>query len=490
MKNKLHIYSTLKRKKELFVPLNPPYVGLYVCGPTVYSEPHLGHSRSGITYDILFRYLTYLGYKVRYVRNITDVGHLESNADEGEDKIAKKARLEQLEPMEVVQFYTNSFQEKMRDLNTLSPSIEPLASGHIIEQQAMVKKIIDNGYAYKKNGSVYFDVEKYNQKYKYGKLSGRVVEDLQSSTRDLEGRDEKKNAFDFALWKKAEPEHIMRWPSEWSDGFPGWHLECSVMSTRYLGEKFDIHGGGMDLLFPHHECEIAQSTAANGEESVQYWMHNNMITIDGQKMGRSLGNFITLDELFSGEHKLLEQAYSPMTIRFFILQAHYRSTLDFSNEALQAAEKGLNRLFSAMATLNKLKTSDKSSFDIQAFKQRCFDAIDDDLNTPILFAHIFDGVKFINSVAAGTENISSSDLEELKQLYNDFVFDIAGLKDESVDTSGNENKLDEVMDILLNMRIEAKKNKDFATADKIRDQLTEAGIIIKDTKDGFEWELK
>jgi len=341
-----------------------------------------------------------------------------------------------------------------------------------------------------KNGSVYFDVEKYNQKYKYGKLSGRVVEDLQSSTRDLEGQDEKKNAFDFALWKKAEPEHIMRWPSEWSDGFPGWHLECSVMSTRYLGEKFDIHGGGMDLLFPHHECEIAQSTAANGEESVQYWMHNNMITIDGQKMGRSLGNFITLDELFSGEHKLLEQAYSPMTIRFFILQAHYRSTLDFSNEALQAAEKGLNRLFSAMATLNKLKTSDKSSFDIQAFKQRCFDAIDDDLNTPILFAHIFDGVKFINSVAAGTENISSSDLEELKQLYNDFVFDIAGLKDESVDTSGNENKLDEVMDILLNMRIEAKKNKDFATADKIRDQLTEAGIIIKDTKDGFEWELK
>ena len=490
MENKLTIYNTLKRKKELFKPLNPPNVGLYVCGPTVYGEPHLGHARPGITYDVLFRYLKYLGYKVRYVRNITDVGHLESDADTGDDKIAKKARLEELEPMEIVQFYTNSYHDKMRDLNTVSPSIEPHASGHIIEQQAMVKKIIDNGYAYAKNGSIYFDVEKYNQKFKYGKLSGRVVEDLQSNTRELDGQSEKKNPFDFALWKKAEPEHIMRWPSDWGDGFPGWHLECSVMSTKYLGEKFDIHGGGMDLLFPHHECEIAQSTAAIGEESVQYWMHNNMVTIDGQKMGKSLGNFITLDELFSGKHKLLEQAYSPMTIRFFILQAHYRSTLDFSNKALQAAEKGLNRLFSALNVLDKLKTSEKSSFDIQALKQKCFDAVNDDLNTPILFAHLFDGVKFINSVAAGNESITEADLDDLKKLYNDFVFEIAGLKNESGNAAASDNKLDEVMDILLNMRIEAKKNKDFATSDKIRDLLNQSGITIKDTKEGSEWEMK
>lgn len=490
MENKLSIYNTLKRKKELFVPLNPPHVGLYVCGPTVYGEPHLGHARPAITYDVLFRYLKYLGYKVRYVRNITDVGHLENDADEGEDKIAKKARLDQLEPMEIVQFYTNSYHEKMKALNTLPPSIEPHASGHIIEQQAMVKKIMDNGYAYEKNGSVYFDVERYNQKFKYGKLSGRAVEDLQSNTRELEGQSEKKNSFDFALWKKAEPEHIMRWPSAWSDGFPGWHLECSVMSTKYLGEKFDIHGGGMDLLFPHHECEIAQSTAANGAESVQYWMHNNMITIDGQKMGKSLGNFITLDEFFKGRHKLLDKAYSPMTIRFFMLQAHYRSPLDFSNKALQAAEKGLARLFTAMETLNKLKVSEKSSFDVQGLKQKCYDAINDDLNTPILIAHLFDGVKFINSVAAGTESITSSDLEELKKLYRDFVIEISGLLNEWDNSQASENRLDEVINILLDTRLEAKKNKDFATADRIRNELAKAGIIIKDTKNGFEWELK
>lgn len=490
MEHKLSIYNTLKRKKELFVPLNAPNVGLYVCGPTVYGKPHLGHARPAITYDVLFRYLKYSGYKVRYVRNITDVGHLENDADEGEDKIAKKARLDQLEPMEVVQYYTNSYHSKMHVLNTLPPSIEPRASGHIIEQQAMVQKILDNGYAYEKNGSVYFDVEKYNEKYKYGKLSGRVVEDLQSNTRELDGQTEKKNAFDFALWKKAEPEHIMRWPSGWSDGFPGWHLECSVMSTKYLGEKFDIHGGGMDLLFPHHECEIAQSTAANGEESVQYWMHNNMITIDGQKMGKSLGNFITLDEFLKGEHKLLDKAYSPMTIRFFILQAHYRSPLDFSNKALQAAEKGLARLFAAMETLSKLKVSEKSSYDVQDLKQKCFDALNDDLNTPVLMAHLFDGVKFINSVAAGTESITAADLGELKKLYQDFVFEITGLLNESDNTQANENKLEEVINILLNTRLEAKKNKDFATSDRIRDELAEAGIIIKDTKDGFEWELK
>ena len=486
--NKLYIYNTLNRKKEEFKPLNPPHVGMYVCGPTVYGEPHLGHARPAITYDVLFRYLQYLGYKVRYVRNITDVGHLESDADEGEDKIAKKARLEQLEPMEIVQFYTNSYHEKMKALNTLPPSIEPHASGHIIEQQLMVQKILDNGYAYEKNGSIYFDVEKYNQKYQYGKLSGRVIDDLQSNTRALDGQDEKKNPFDFALWKKASPEHIMRWPSQWSDGFPGWHLECSVMSTKYLGEKFDIHGGGMDLLFPHHECEIAQSTAANGEESVQYWMHNNMITIDGQKMGKSLGNFITLEEFFTGNHKLLEKAYSPMTIRFFILQAHYRSPLDFSNEALQSAEKGMMRLFAAMDKLNKLKTSDKSSFDIKALKQRCFDALNDDLNTPVLFAHLFDGVKYINSVAAGTESITAEDLEILKKLYHDLVYEISGLKNEQT-TSGSSDKLDKILTLLLNLRLEAKKNKDFATADKIRDELKKLGVLVKDTKDGFEWEI-
>ncbi len=486
--NKLYIYNTLNRKKEEFKPLNSPHVGMYVCGPTVYGEPHLGHARPAITYDVLFRYLQYLGYKVRYVRNITDVGHLESDADEGEDKIAKKARLEQLEPMEIVQFYTNSYHEKMKALNTLPPSIEPHASGHIIEQQLMVQKILDNGYAYEKNGSIYFDVEKYNQKYQYGKLSGRVIDDLQSNTRALDGQDEKKNPFDFALWKKASPEHIMRWPSQWSDGFPGWHLECSVMSTKYLGEKFDIHGGGMDLLFPHHECEIAQSTAANGEESVQYWMHNNMITIDGQKMGKSLGNFITLEEFFTGNHKLLEKAYSPMTIRFFILQAHYRSPLDFSNEALQSAEKGMMRLFAAMDKLNKLKTSDKSSFDIKALKQRCFDALNDDLNTPVLFAHLFDGVKYINSVAAGTESITAEDLEILKKLYHDLVYEISGLKNEQT-TSGSSDKLDKILTLLLNLRLEAKKNKDFATADKIRDELKKLGVLVKDTKDGFEWEI-
>jgi len=489
MEHKLHIYNTLKKKKELFEPINSPNVGMYVCGPTVYGEPHLGHARPGITYDLLFRYLKHLGYKVRYVRNITDVGHLVDDADEGEDKIAKKASLEQLEPMEVVQFYTNSYHDKMRDLNTIPPSIEPHASGHIIEQQEMVQQILDNGYAYEKNGSIYFDVEKYNKKYNYGKLSGRVIEDLQSNTRVLEGQSEKKNPFDFALWKKAEPTHIMRWPSKWSDGFPGWHLECSVMSTKYLGQKFDIHGGGMDLLFPHHECEIAQSTAASGEEAVKYWMHNNMITIDGKKMGKSLGNFITLDELFSGNHKLLEQAYSPMTIRFFILQAHYRKPLDFSNEALQASEKGLDKLLTAIKTIDNLKSSEKSSYNVDDLKQKCYNALNDDLNTPILIAHLFDGVKYINSVAAGNDTISTADLQTIKELYHSFVFEIIGLKNTENSTVSN-NKLEDVMNILLNTRLDAKKNKDFATSDKIRDLLNEAGIEIKDKKDGFDWEVK
>jgi len=489
MEHKLHIYNTLKKKKELFEPINSPNVGMYVCGPTVYGEPHLGHARPGITYDLLFRYLKHLGYKVRYVRNITDVGHLVADADEGEDKIAKKARLEKLEPMEVVQFYTNSYHDKMRDLNTIPPSIEPHASGHIIEQQEMVQQILDNGYAYEKNGSIYFDVEKYNEKHNYGKLSGRVIEDLQSNTRALEGQSEKKNPFDFALWKKAEPSHIMRWPSVWSDGFPGWHLECSVMSTKYLGQKFDIHGGGMDLLFPHHECEIAQSTAANGEEAVKYWMHNNMITIDGQKMGKSLGNSVTLDEFFTGNHKLLEQAYSPMTVRFFILQAHYRKPLDFSNKALQASEKGLNKLLTAIKTIDNLKASEKSSFNLDDLKQKLYAALNDDLNTPILIAHLFDGVKYINSVADGSNTISSADLQTIKELYNSFVFEIIGLKDIENSSSSN-NKLEDVMNILLNTRLDAKNNKDFATSDKIRDLLNEAGIEIKDKKDGFDWEVK
>ncbi|MBU0765296.1 MAG: cysteine--tRNA ligase, partial [Bacteroidetes bacterium] len=408
MEKNLWLYNTLSRKKELFKPLNPPYTGMYVCGPTVYGDPHLGHARPAITFDLLFRYLQHLGYKVRYVRNITDVGHLESDADEGEDKIAKKARLEQLEPMEVVQYYADRYHDKMRALNILPPSIEPRASGHIIEQIQMVKKILENGYAYEVNGSVYFDVEKYSRKYSYGKLSGRVIDELISNTRIIGGQSEKRNPADFSLWKKAEPQHIMRWPSPWSEGFPGWHLECSAMSTKYLGEEFDIHGGGMDLLFPHHECEIAQSQAANGKESVRYWVHNNMVTINGQKMGKSLGNFITLEEFFTGKNKLLERAYSPMTIRFFILQAHYRGTVDFSNEALLAAEKGLQRLTTAISVLGKLKPAEKSTFDIGILKEKCYAALNDDLNSPVLIGHLFEAAKYINLVREGKESLDTA----------------------------------------------------------------------------------
>ncbi len=489
MKNNLTIYNTLSRKKEKFEPINPPFVGMYVCGPTVYGDAHLGHARPAITFDLLFRYLKYLGYKVRYVRNITDVGHLVNDADEGEDKIAKKAKLDQLEPMEIVQKYTNSYHRNMEQLNTLPPSIEPHASGHIIEQAEMVKQILKNGFAYEVNGSVYFDVEKYNAKYHYGKLSGRRLKDLMANTRELAGQSEKKNPFDFALWKKAEPEHIMRWPSEWSDGFPGWHLECSVMSTKYLGDKFDIHGGGLDLQFPHHECEIAQSKAAKGEDAVKYWMHNNLITIEGQKMSKSLGNFITLDEMFSGKNDLLEQAYSPMVVRFFILQAHYRSTLDFSNKALQASEKGLQRLLKGFETLNKIKAGSKSSIDIKPIKEKCFNALNDDLNTPILIAHLFDGIKMIHQINSGDETINKEDLEDLQFFYNLMIFDILGLKAEK-ETAGSDKKFEEAVNLLLNIRLEAKKNKDFATSDKIRDELNKIGIIVKDKKDGFEWEMK
>jgi cysteinyl-tRNA synthetase len=488
MQNNFYIFNSLSKKKELFIPIYPLFAGIYVCGPTVYSHAHLGHARPAITFDLLFRYLTHLGYKVRYVRNITDVGHLENETlGEGEDRIEKKARQEHIEPMEVVQKYVNTYHRNMDQLNTISPSIEPRATGHIIEQIELIKVLLESGYAYESNGSVYFDILKYNEKYKYGKLSGRVLDELISNTRDIEGQEEKKNSFDFALWKKASPEHLMRWPSPWSIGFPGWHLECSAMSIKYLGEEFDIHGGGMDLQFPHHECEIAQSTAALGKESVHYWMHNNMITINGQKMARSLGNFITLDQLFSGDHPVLEQAYSPMTIRFFILQAHYRSTIDFSNEALQAAEKGLQKLMKAIESLSKLKPSDQSTVDVLNLREKCYEAMNDDLNSPMVLSTLFEGVRLINSIIDGSEKIDIAGIESIKELFNTFVFEILGLKDETA-SKGDENLTGELMKIIIDLRQTAKNNKDWPTSDKIRNELKSAGIVIKDLKEGAEWE--
>ena len=490
MENKLTIYNTLSRRKELFVPLHAPHVGMYVCGPTVYGDAHLGHARPAITFDILFRYLTHLGYKVRYVRNITDVGHLEHDADEGEDKIAKKARLEQLEPMEVVQYYLNRYHKAMEALNVLPPSIEPHASGHIIEQIRLVEEIMKNGYAYESEGSVYFDVAKYNKDHHYGKLSGRNLDDVLNTTRELDGQSEKHNPADFALWKAAQPEHIMRWPSPWSNGFPGWHCECTAMGKKYLGEHFDIHGGGMDLIFPHHECEIAQSVASQGDDMVHYWMHNNMITINGQKMGKSYGNFINLSEFFEGSHKLLTQAYSPMTIRFFILQAHYRSTVDFSNEALQAAEKGLERLMDAYNHLMKLKASDVSTVDVKDLRRKCYDAMNDDLNSPIVIAHLFDAARAINSVKDGKATNHARNMPELQDVFHTFVFDILGIKDEAASGGSNNNEAcGKAMDLLLTIRQQAKANKDWATSDKIRNELTAIGFDIKDTKDGAEWKL-
>jgi len=483
----LNIYNTLTRNKELFEPIHAPFVGLYVCGPTVYGDAHLGHARAAITFDLLFRYLRHIGYQVRYVRNITDVGHLENDADAGRDKIATRALLEQIEPMEIVQRYTDNYHRNMDQLNVLKPSIEPRASGHIPEQLEMVTKILEEGYAYISNGSVYFDVEKYNLTNHYGKLSGRVIEDLLATTRELDGQEEKRNAYDFALWKKALPEHIMRWKSPWSVGFPGWHLGCSAMSTKYLGDVFDIHGGGMDLMFPHHECEIAQSRIANGKDSVRYWMHNNMITVNGQKMGKSLGNGILLDQFFSGNHPLLEKAYDPMTIRFFILQAHYRSTLDFSNEALQASEKGLARLMKSMSMIPGLPSSDVTTIDITAWKQNCYHALNDDLNTPILIAHLFDMVRLVNLISEGREKITKADLTGLDQQFRQFVIDILGLC-EGLDSSAGSQVLPKVMEMILNLRQEAKKNKDFALSDRIRDELTKAGITVKDRKDGTDWE--
>lgn len=489
MEHPLHIYNTLARKKEQFIPLHEPHVGMYVCGPTVYGDAHLGHARPAITFDLLFRYLSHLGYKVRYVRNITDVGHLEHDADAGEDKIAKKARLEELEPMEVVQYFLNRYHKAMDALNVLSPSIEPHASGHIIEQIRLVEEILDNGFAYESQGSVYFDVEKYDEKYRYGVLSGRNIEDMLNTTRALDGQEEKRNPIDFALWKKAQPEHIMRWPSPWSDGFPGWHCECTAMGRKYLGRHFDIHGGGMDLIFPHHECEIAQSVASQGDDMVKYWMHNNMITVNGQKMGKSLGNFITLEEFFTGSHRMLAQAYSPMTIRFFILQAHYRSTVDFSNEALQASEKGLARLMDAYHALDKIQPGTETTVDVAGLRQKCFDALNDDLNSPITISHLFDAARAINTVKDGKGTLTQTDLDELKAVFQLFLFDILGLTDESSAGGNSTEAFGKAVDLLLSIRQQAKANKDWATSDKIRNELTTLGFEIKDTKDGAEWKL-
>lgn len=492
MEHPLFIYNTLSRRKEKFVPLNPPHVGMYVCGPTVYGDGHLGHARPAITFDIFYRYLLHLGYKVRYVRNITDVGHLEHDADDGDDKIAKKARLENLEPMEVVQYYLNRYHKAMDALNVLPPSIEPHASGHIIEQIEYIKKILEAGYAYESNGSVYFDVPKFNKDYNYGKLSGRNIDELLNTTRALDGQTEKRNPADFALWKKAAPEHIMRWPSPWSDGFPGWHLECSTMGTKYLGDVFDVHGGGMDLMFPHHECEIAQSVAHSGHDAVRYWMHNNMITINGQKMGKSLGNFITLDEFFTGNHKLLEQAYSPMTIRFFILMAHYRGTVDFSNDALKAAEKAYERMMDGWKRLNELKAGDATTVDlnVEELDKKCHEAMNDDLNTPTVIANLFDACRAINLVNDGKATISQADLDALKEVFKVFLFDILGVRDVASSGDVNLKPYEEAVDLLLQIRKNAKDNKDWTTSDLIRNRLAEIGFDVKDTKDGFEWKVK
>ena len=494
MEQNLIIYNTLTRQKELFKPLHAPNVGMYVCGPTVYGDPHLGHARPAITFDILFRYLKHLGYKVRYVRNITDVGHLEHDADEGDDKVEKKARLEQLEPMEIAQYYTNRYHAAMDALNVLPPSIEPHATGHIIEQEELVKEILKNGYAYESNGSIYFDVEKYDKEHKYGILSGRNLTDMINNSRELQGVGEKKNQVDFALWKKAQPEHIMRWPSPWSVGFPGWHCECTAMGRKYLGSHFDIHGGGMDLIFPHHECEIAQAVASQGDQMVHYWMHNNMITINGQKMGKSLGNFITLEQFFTGNHASLTQAYTPMTIRFFILSAHYRGTVDFSNEALEAAQKGYERLMNAFDDLERVPVSSHCDAEtdkfVKAFRQRCYEAMNDDLQTPLVISYLFEACHLINTLLDHKAEICADCLKELGDAMKLFAFDLLGLKNEKGDNNvAREEAYGKVVDMVLDLRAKAKADKDWTTSDKIRDALAAAGFEVKDTKDGVTWKL-
>ena len=485
---KIVVYNTLSRNKEEFQAINPPFVGMYVCGPTVYGDAHLGHARAALTFDTVFRFLKYMNYKVRYVRNITDVGHLENDADSGEDKIAKKAKLEQLEPMEVAQYFTQRYLEAMDSMNILRPSIQPTATGHIIDQIQIVEKLLENGYAYISNGSVYFDVLKYNaDTHKYGILSNRVIDEMIANTRELDGQEEKRNPADFALWKKASPEHIMRWPSPWSDGFPGWHLECTAMSRKYLGEQFDIHGGGLDLLFPHHESEIAQSICAFGKEPAKYWLHNNMITIGGQKMGKSLGNFITLNEFFSGSHPKLDKAYSPMTIRFFILQAHYRSTLDFSNEALSAAEKGMKKLFETQKNINTLPTSNTTSVDFNAVFTKCIEAMCDDFNTPVVIANMFEISRLVNLISDKKETITEQDKAALKENYEIIFNQILGMKGEQSDNSNT--IIEGLMNMIIEMRAEARANKDWAKSDQIRDRLTEVGITIKDGKEGAKWEI-
>ena len=494
MEQNLLIYNTLTRSKVLFEPIHAPNVGMYVCGPTVYGDPHLGHARPAITFDILFRYLKHLGYKVRYVRNITDVGHLEHDADEGDDKIEKKARLEQLEPMEIATHSTNRYHDAMKARNVPPPSIEPHATGHIIEQEQLVKEIIDNGYAYESNGSVYFDIEKYNKDHKYGILSHRNLDDVINNSRELDGVGEKHNQVDFALWKKAQPEHIMRWPSPWSDGFPGWHCECTAMGRKYLGKQFDIHGGGMDLIFPHHECEIAQAVASQGEPMVKYWMHNNMITINGQKMGKSLGNFITLEQFFTGNHELLKQAFSPMAIRFFILSAHYRGTVDFSNDALVASEKGLERLMNGLNDLDRITPTDKCDDEtmkvVKELRQKCYDAMNDDLATPLVISHLFEACSTVNKLLDHKATICQDCLDELKQVMRLFAFDILGLRDEKADNNEDrEEAYGKVVDMVLSLRAKARANKDWVTCDQIRDALKDAGFEVKDTKDGCVWKL-
>jgi cysteinyl-tRNA synthetase len=488
MKTKLSVYNTLSRKKEVFEPLNPSHVGMYVCGPTVYGDPHLGHARPAITFDVVFRYLQHLDYKVRYVRNITDAGHLVGDRDEGEDKIAKKAKLEQLEPMEIVQHYTIKYHQALESLNCLPPSIEPRATGHILEQIEMVEKILEKGLAYHVNGSVYLDVEKYNERYPYGKLSGRNLEDTLENTRALEGQSEKKNPADFSIWKKAAPDHIMRWSSPWGQGFPGWHLECSAMSSKYLGNHFDIHGGGMDLVFPHHEAEIAQSNACNDGDPAKYWMHNNMVTINGKKMGKSLGNFINLDQFFNGNHDLLKRSYPAMTVRFFILQAHYRSQVDFSNQALVAAEKGMEKLLNAHAIIETLKAQDTSDFNFDEIREKCYQAMNDDFNTPILIAHLFEGVKIINSCHAGKLKLDQKNIDSAKQIFDLFVSDILGIK--VAQESKSNDISDDVMQIVLELRAKAKQEKDWPTADLIRDELKKLNIEVKDSSEGSCWEIK
>ncbi len=484
----LKIYNSISGEKELFKPIHEGNVGMYVCGPTVYSNVHLGNCRTFMSFDLVFRYLKHLGYKVRYVRNITDVGHIEDDADDGEDKIAKKARIEKLEPMEIVQQYSVDFHQIMELLNTLPPSIEPTATGHIIEQIQTIQTIIDNGFAYVSEGSVYFDVLKFNENHNYGKLSGRNIEDMMANTRDLSGQSEKRNPQDFALWKKAEPQHIMRWPSPWGDGFPGWHLECTAMSTKYLGNHFDIHGGGMDLKFPHHECEIAQNEASTGQSPVNYWMHANMLTLNGKKMSKSTGNNILPREIFSGNNDILSKPFSPSVTRFFIMQAHYRSILDFSNDAILAAEKGFNRLMEALENLKSLKTSDSSSLDIAKWRQSCYDAMNDDFNSPILIAQLFEGVRYVNLIKDGKETITATDAELLSKTMNAFVFDVLGLKNEA-ESDNSSDKMEGLITMLIGMRNEARANKDFALSDQIRNRLSELGIEIKDSKEGTTFSI-